>query len=87
MQDMYLAGLSLASNQALLLHTTCCTLAKEGESLVHFDHMLDVVGLGYQLVVDFAHALPQLMPAMTQHFKYGEAAHEQWTIPKDLSAN
>ena len=36
-------------------------LAKQGESLVHFDHVLDVVGHGYQLVVDFAHAPRPLM--------------------------
>ena len=29
---------------------------KEGESMVYFDHMLDVVGRGYWLAVDFAHA-------------------------------
>ena len=28
---------------------------KEGESLVYFDHVLDVVGRGYRLAVDFAH--------------------------------
>ena len=28
---------------------------KEGESLVYFDHVLDVVGRGYRLTVDFAH--------------------------------
>ena len=26
-------------------------LAKQRESLVHFDHVLDVVGLGYQLII------------------------------------
>ena len=31
-------------------------MCKEGESLVYFNHMLDVVGRGYHLVVDFAHA-------------------------------
>ena len=29
---------------------------KEGEGQVYFDHVLDVVGRGYHLVVDFAHA-------------------------------
>ena len=29
---------------------------KEGESLVYFDHVLDVVGHVYSLVVNFAHA-------------------------------
>ena len=43
-------------------------LAKQGESLVHFDHVLDVVGRGYQLAVDFAHVPLQLTLAMTQHF-------------------
>ena len=28
---------------------------KEGESLVYFDHVLDVVGRGYPLTADFAH--------------------------------
>ena len=43
-----------------------CVLAKQGESLVHFDYVLDMIGCGYQLAVDFAHAPPQLM--LTQHF-------------------
>ena len=29
---------------------------KEGESLVYFDHVLDMVGCGYRLVVSFTHA-------------------------------
>ena len=29
----------------------------EGESLVHFDHVLDVVGRGLKFAVDFAHVL------------------------------
>ena len=36
-------------------------LAKERESLVHFDHVLHVVGHGYLSVVDFAHAPHPLM--------------------------
>ena len=31
-------------------------VCKERESLVYFDHVLDVVGRGYWLAVDFAHA-------------------------------
>ena len=31
-------------------------VCKEGESLVYFDHVLDVVGHGFRLAVDFAHA-------------------------------
>ena len=33
--------------------TLCCVACKEGESLEDFDHVLDVVGCGYQLVVNF----------------------------------
>ena len=47
----------LSSNQALPSHArniiSVCNL--EGESLEDFDHMLDVVGCGYQLAVSFAH--------------------------------
>ena len=43
---------------------TTCTLHYIVEyiqhSLVYFDHMLDVVGRGYRLAVDFAHALAPL---------------------------
>ena len=44
----------------------CCVyvLAKQGESLVHFDHMLDMVERGYQLAVDFAHAPRPLLLAI-----------------------
>ena len=54
-------------------------LAKEGESLVHFDHVLDVVGRGYQLVVDFPHAprpLLLVICAMTLTVVYGEGYDE-----------
>ena len=37
-----------------LAHTNIST-CKEGESLESFDHVLDVVGRSYQLVVNFAH--------------------------------
>ena len=38
-------------------------VCKEGESLVYFDHVLDVVECGYRLAVDFAHTCA-LGPAM-----------------------
>ena len=34
----------------------CSSLCVGGESLVCFDHVLDVVGRDYHLAVDFAHA-------------------------------
>ena len=46
-----------------LMH--CFILCVEGENLVHFDHVLDVVGCDYQLAVNFAHALRRLMLAMS----------------------
>lgn len=50
---------SVASSQALPLTQhlfLCVSLAKEGESLAHFDHIwLDMVGDCKQLVGDFAH--------------------------------
>ena len=54
-------------------------LAKQRESLVYFDHMLDVVERGYQLVVDFAHALWPLLLVicvMTLTVVYGEGYNE-----------
>ena len=51
--DVYIPLVAL--NRALPLHVI--VLAKKGESLVHFDHMLNVVGCGYHFVVDFACAL------------------------------
>ena len=45
----------VASNQALPGHAR--KIKREGESLVHFDHVLDVVGRGLPFAVDFAHAL------------------------------
>ena len=33
-----------------------CVRSSEGESLVYFDHVLDVVGRGYHFAADFAHA-------------------------------
>ena len=46
-----------------------CVLAKDlgKESLVCFDHLLDMVGHGQHLVVDFAHVSRPLMLAMTLH--------------------
>ena len=43
------------SNQALPGHAR--KIKREGESPVHFDHVLDVVGRGLPFEVDFAHAL------------------------------
>ena len=48
---------SLASNQALPPARNFQFACKKGESLVYFDHVLDVVGRGFQLAVDFAYAL------------------------------
>ena len=47
----------LASNQALpsRIITYAC---KEEENLEDFDHVLDLVGCGYQLVVTVVHAVP-----------------------------
>ena len=45
-----------------------CWLSRKRVWYLHFDHVLDVVGCGYQLVVDFAHAPPQPTLTMTQHF-------------------
>ena len=36
-------------------------LKRKGESLVHFDHVLDVVGRGLQFAADFAYALTLTM--------------------------
>ena len=41
---------------------------KERESLEDFDHMLDMVGRGIQLVVDIADAPRPLPMTMTWHF-------------------
>ena len=38
-----------------LTHAKYYSVCKEGESLEDFDHVLYVVGRGYQLVVNFAH--------------------------------
>ena len=46
----------IASNQALPLARKFQFACKKGESLVYFDHVLDVVGRGFQLAVGFAHA-------------------------------
>lgn len=80
----------IVSNQALplcgILFYLCCVFAKEGESLVHYDHVLDVVGCGYQLVVDFAHTpQPLMMAIIKMHYDsavvYREGYHEQSAIP------
>ena len=47
----------LASNQALPPVRYFQFACKKGKSLVYFDHVLDVVGRGFQLAVDFAYAL------------------------------
>ena len=54
---------ALASNQALPLRALNikCKKLKEGKSLEDFDHVLDMVGCGFQLVIDVAHALRPLM--------------------------
>ena len=49
------AYLGLALYQALPLSQLFWFVGKDGESLVHFDHMLDVVGRGLKFAVDFAH--------------------------------
>ena len=54
-------------------------LVKERESLVHFDHVLDVIGRAYQLAVDFAHAPRPLTLALAITRSY---MHEQSTILK-----
>ena len=46
------AGVAVASNQALPLHTwNIISACKEGESLEDFDHVLDVVGRGYHVPI------------------------------------
>ena len=42
-------------NQALPPCAIVKFACKNGESLVYFDHVLDVVGRGYPLTADFAH--------------------------------
>ena len=41
-------------------------VCREGESLVYFDHMLDVFGCGYHLAVDFIHAHALLVMRWTR---------------------
>ena len=54
----HLRGCELASNQTLPSHArNIISACKEGESLKDFDHVLDVVGCGYQLAVNFAHTV------------------------------
>ena len=57
MRHLPWSHIHVASNQALPPARNFQFACKKGESLVYFDHLLDVVGRGFQLVVDLAYAL------------------------------
>ena len=54
----------VASNWALPPAQKFQFACKKGESQVYFDHVLDVVGRGFQLAVNFAYALWLLILAI-----------------------
>ena len=63
---------------------------KEGESLEDFDHVLDMVGRGFQLVVVVAHAPRPLTLTMTRQFfvgLYGAKNEQQSDCTNYLSAD
>ena len=53
---------------------------KEGESLEDFDHVLDMVGRGFQLVVDIAHApCTTTTKSLTMTLQFFDAENNGWS--------
>ena len=57
-----------------------CMLVKDGESLGHFDDMLDMVGCGYQLVVEFTH-VPQT-PMLADSIIFAGLCRDENLVPR-----
>ena len=55
-------------------------LVQDGESLGHFDDMLDVVGCGYQLAVEFTH-VPRTPMLADSSGLCRDGYHERSTVP------